>query len=340
MQALSNNPNFIAKKNYLIYIFSLLVLFILFLYSLSLGPVELSFDKVLLSFLHSSDTFERRLIIETRLARTLMACLVGSSFAVAGVMLQSVTKNPMACPSLLGVTQGAGLGIVIVLALFPFCPLPVYLGCAVIGGILAAAITYFIAISVGISPLRLILAGQAINALLYALTQAILIFLPTRSGVILINLNGSVAGANWQQLTYVSPVLILLIIIAIFNIKNLQILSFGKDIASSLGLSTEFLLAFFLFIIVLLCAASVSLAGPILFFPLIVVHFSKFIVGENLSKQLPFSILFGAILMLFSDCLMRAVFSNQEIPVGFFIALVGAPILILSSRMKRLLNNG
>ncbi|KAB8033554.1 FecCD family ABC transporter permease [Fluviispira multicolorata] len=339
MRALSNNSILNTKKFFLIYFFCIFLLIILFLYSLSLGPVYLSFEKVLQACFQSEDTFERRLIVETRLARTIMACLVGSSFAVAGVMLQSITKNPMACPSLLGVTQGAGLGIVVILALFPFCPLPVYLSCAVVGGIIASLLTYIVAVSVGISPLRLILAGQAINALLYALTQAILIFLPTRAGVILINLNGSVAGANWQQLTYVAPVLILLILIAIFNIKNLHILSFGKDVASSIGLRTEFLIAFFLFIIVLLCASSVSLAGPILFFPLIVVHFSKFVVGENPTHLLPFSIVFGAILMLFSDCLMRVVFANQEVPVGFFIALVGAPILILSSRMKRLLKN-
>jgi iron complex transport system permease protein len=328
-------------KDRMYFIFSCLgvILFFLFFYSLSLGPLPIPFEKVLKGLFIPSDSLERRVIFETRLPRTLTGCLTGACLALSGMMLQYVTRNPMACPSLLGVNQGAGLGIVAILAVYPFCPIPIFLMSAVVGGVIAALLTYFIAAAIGVSPLRLILAGQAINALFYAITQAILIFLPTRSGVILINLNGSLSGSSWQLLKYISPILIFCAIASFFQIKKIHILSLGTEIAHSVGLNVKWIVILLLSLVVLLCSCSVGLVGPILFFPLIVNHFGKIIVGENPYYLMPFVIIFGAILMLFSDILIKLVYVDKEVAVGFLIAIVGAPILIMSSRMGRLLKN-
>lgn len=317
-----------------------MILVFLFFYSLYLGPLSIPFDKVLKGLFVSSDSFEKRVIFETRLPRTLSGCLTGACLALSGMMLQSVTRNSMACPSLLGVNQGAGLGIVAILAISPFCPIPIFLISAVIGSITAALFTYFIAAAIGVSPLRLILAGQAINALFYAVTQAILIFLPTRSGVILINLNGSLSGSSWQLLKYISPILIICSILSLFQIKKIHILSLGSEIANSVGLNVKWIVILLLSLVVILCACSVSLVGPILFFPLIVNHFGKVMVGENPYYLIPFVMIFGAILMLFSDILIKLIYVDKEVAIGFFIAIVGAPVLIMSSRVRKLLKNG
>lgn len=303
-------------------------------YSLSLGPISISAIKIFKAIFDSTDTIDRRIIFETRLPRTLMGCLTGASFALAGTLTQVVTKNPMACPSLLGINQGAALGIVVAAALIPFSPLPILLIAALTGGVLSSLLIYFISSTVRLTPFRLILAGQAINALFYALAQSILIFLPTRAGIILINLNGSLAGSTWHQILITSPILFMCMMFVFSNLKNIQLLELDSQIGHSLGFNTVKWSSIFFFCIMILCSISVGLVGPILFFPLIAVYFSRMFVGNNLYYLIPFSAFFGAIFMLLSDCLMRALYASQEIPVGFFVSLIGAPLLIMSTKIK------
>ncbi len=306
----------------------------LFFFSLSLGPVQISFKNVLINLLHYSDTLEYRIIFDTRLPRTLTACLVGISLGLAGMNLQYISQNPMACPSLLGISQGAGLGIVIILAFFPFCHPTIYLTCAVIGAILAAILIYSVSNKTGISPLKFILAGQAINALFYAIIQAILIFLPTRSGVILINLNGSLAGSSWELLQWTFIPLILAIFVNFLFLKKLHILSFGKSTSISIGLNYNYSIIFFLIVTVILSSLSVALIGPILFLPLIINHFSKICIGSNPYILTPFVVVFGASFILLCDSLMKLIFVEKEVAIGLLIAIIGAPILILTSKLR------
>ncbi len=326
-------------KFYLILILSFVFSAFLFFYSLTVGPLKISFYHVIEGLFFSSDTIYHRIIFETRLPRTITAFLTGSLLALSGMILQFITKNPLACPSLLGINQGAGFGIVVILALFPFCAIPIYMTFSLLGGVLAAFFIYIITSSIGYSPIRLILAGQAINALFYALTQAILIFLPTRSGVILININGSLSSSSWELLKYHFPVLILCLFLILLNLKKIHILSLGEQVASSLGLNVKKFILFFLIIVVMMCSFSVSMIGPILFFPLIVNHFSKIIVGENPFILAPTVIIFGANFMLISDVLMRLLFHDKEVAIGLFISILGAPILIFSSKLRKKIIN-
>lgn len=321
------------------YIFSVLFLLFLFIYSLSLGPVSMHLDQALQSFFNSSNPLQHKIIVETRLPRTIIGCLSGACLALAGVILQYATKNPMACPSLLGINQGCLFAILITLVVFPFCPTELYLISAVVGGILSALLTYFVTLSIGVSKFRLILVGQTINALLFALCQAILVYLPTRSGNIMINLNGSLSSSSWKQLNIIGPILFVVLVFTFLNFKKIQIISLGKEIANSLGIKPNRALLMLLFFSVVLCAGSVSLVGPIFFFPLIAVYFSKIIVGDNPYHLVPFTLISGAILMLLADCLMRQFYPIQELPLGIFIAIIGAPVLVLSSRIKENLNN-
>lgn len=317
-----------------VFIISLIIFLSVFSYSLSLGAISISTLKIFNAIFDPTNTLDKRIIFETRLPRALTGCLTGASFALAGALTQTVTKNPMACPSLLGINQGAALGIVIAAALIPFSPLPMLLIAAMTGGLLASLLIYLISSSVKLTPFRLVLAGQAINALFYALAQAVLIFLPTRAGVILINLNGSLAGSTWHHLLITSPILLMCMLFVFFNLKNIQLLELDSQVGHSLGFHTIKWNTIFFFCIMILCSISVGLVGPILFFPLIAVYFSRIFVGNNLFYLIPFSAFFGAIFMLIADCLMRTLYANQEIPVGFFVSLIGAPLLIMSTKIK------
>lgn len=322
------------KRFSLFFIVFFLLLCTVFFYSLYIGSISIPISHVFSVLFDATDTLERRIIFETRLPRAFTGALTGASFALAGTLTQLITKNSMACPSLLGINQGAALGIVIAAALIPFSPLPILLIAAILGGFCASLFIFFIASSVQFTPFRLVLAGQAMNALLYALAQAFLIFLPTRSGVILINLNGSLAGTNWDQLCLTSPILFLCILFILINMKNIQLLRFNANIAQSVGFNPIKWRSIFFFFIMILSSISVGLVGPILFFPLIAVYCSKIFVGQNPYYLVPFSALFGAILMLVSDIFMRTLYPHQEIPVGFFVAVIGAPLLIISTKIQ------
>lgn len=320
----------------LLYLSLSLAIVILSIWSLTLGPIEITLAKAIDLIIHPSNSFEWRIIHETRLPRTLVGITAGSSLAIAGVILQYITRNPLACPSLLGINQGAQLGILILLILAPFVQIPIILSSAMLGGAIAGIITYIIIYAIGMSALKLVLVGQAINALLYAVSQALIILLPQKSGVILINLNGSLAGNSWQHFFSVIPILSITTIACFLYIKKIHILSLGEEVAASLGINIKYLLIIIFILIITLCSLSVSLVGQILFFPLIAVHFSKMILRNNNPYHLIIVAMFvGAILMIFSDCSMRYIYTNQEVPLGIFMSLIGAPILIFCTKLKQ-----
>lgn len=327
---------YLTMKYVLLYLSLITTIILIFMWSLTLGPIHIPLNKVMNIILYPVETLEWRIIYETRLPRTLVGIITGSCLAVSGVILQYITRNPMACPSLLGINQGAGLGILLVLMTLPFTQFPIILLYALTGGAIAGLITYILVYSMGISALKLVLVGQAINALLYAISLALIILFPQKAGVILVNINGSLAGSSWQNFTTVTPILLTVLIVCFFYIKKVHILSLGEDIATSLGINIKWLLAMVFIIVIILCSLSVSLVGQILFFPLIAVNFSKIILRNNNPYHLLLVAMFiGAILMLISDCLMRYIYLDQEVPIGIFMSLVGAPVLVLCARIKQ-----
>lgn len=321
-------------KYLVIFILIFLSFILLFIYSLMLGPVKISFDKVFISLFFPTDSLDSKIIFDIRLPRTLTACLTGAALGLSGLILRSITNNQMACPSLLGINQGAGFGIVFILSLFPFCHVSIYLIFSFLGSLIASCMILLITLIVGMSPLKLILIGQTINALFYALIQAILIFLPTRSGVILINLNGSLAGSSWELLKYTSGILVISIIFVFIITDKLKILSFGKQTSNSIGLNYGLTVFYCYILAVILSSISVSLIGPILFFPLIINHISKIVSLKNKYFLTLFIAMFGAIFLLLCDCFIRLIFVDKEISVGLIVAIIGAPILIIISKMR------
>lgn len=327
---------YLIMKHFFLYLFLTVTIIWLFIWSLTLGPIHIPITKVIHLLQYPESTLEWRIIYETRLPRALIGILAGSCLAIAGVILQYITRNLMACPSLLGINQGAQLGILLILITAPFTQLTIVMLYAFIGGAIAGLVTYLLVYNMGVSALRLVLVGQAINALLYAISLALIILFPQKSGVILVNINGSLAGSSWQNFTTIAPILFITVIITLVYIKKIHILSLGEDIATSLGLNIKLILAIVLVIVTSLCSLSVGLVGQILFFPLIAVNLSKIILRGNSPHHLLIVSMFtGAILMMFSDCLMRYVYVAEEVPIGIFMSLIGAPVLILCARIKQ-----
>lgn len=295
------------------------------------------FDKLSACLIQHQSLPDCRIIMNNRLPRTIAAIITGGGFGISGVILLYVTRNPLACPSLLGINQGSLLGVLLCLIIFPLFPPSGILLFAILGGAIAGLIIYFTVSALGASALKLVLVGQAINAFLYALSQILIILFPNKTGGVLINLNGSLAGLSWHKIELAAPILLVTILITFIFIRKIYVLSLGEETAQSLGVDVNKLLIIIFGLIIVLCSMSVSMVGQLLFFPLIVVHLSKILLKNKNPYHLCITAcIVGALLMLASDCIMRYFYVEQEAPLGIFMAFIGAPILIFSSRLKHL----
>lgn len=312
------------------------ILVFLFIWSLVLGPLKVSPHELDLCLLGNHTLPVCHVIISTRLPRTIAALMSGSGFALAGIILFYVTRNPLACPSLLGINQGAIMGILLCLIIFPLISLSGLVFFAVCGGVIAGLAVYLIVSAIGTSTLKLVLVGQAINIFLYALSQTLIMLFPDKTGGMLIMLNGSLAGTLWQKIIFIIPLITLTFIFTFLLAKKIYLLSLGKEIALSIGIDADKLLIITFGLIIILCSLSVAMVGQLLFFPLITTQISKALqTSRNPYHMCVTACLSGAVLMLGSDCIMRYFFIGQEVPLGIFMAIIGAPILIFYSRLKR-----
>lgn len=286
-----------------------------------------------------------QLVVELRLPRVLVAILVGASLAVAGLLMQVVTRNALASPAVLGINSGAacvvalssiGLGLEILHSTF----LQAMVGALVACGLVAGLAGYFTGRRV--HPIRLILSGVAINALLIGITRAALITTDEQAYGVLYWLAGSIANSHWEQIPTLALISLLSLGYAFWLSPRLNVLALGDDMATSLGLNLRALQWSCGALIVVLSAVSVAVAGPIAFVGLIIPHIAKRLLKQvaplSYVQLLPLSALLGSILMVWADVLSRAISFPAETPVGLLTALIGAPIFIALACKRRLDN--
>ncbi|MBD8513949.1 iron chelate uptake ABC transporter family permease subunit [Photobacterium sp. CAU 1568] len=280
----------------------------------------------------------QQLIINIRLPRVLSTFMIGASLAVAGVLMQGVTRNPLASPAILGVNAGAAcfmalsaIGLAVMSELHPLL-------CAVLGGALGGLMV----IALGgyfngnrINPVRLVLAGIAINALLAGLTRASLIMADEMAYSILYWLAGSVAEAGWQQWSLLWPVCTVALLLSFWLAPQLNTLALGDEVAESLGIGLGKVRFIAVLAILALASACVAIAGPIAFVGLIVPHVCRAIVGNDHRMLLPYAALGGATLLVWADVMARAIGFPAETPVGVVTALIGTPFFIFLSAKGR-----
>jgi iron complex transport system permease protein len=306
------------------------------LLNIMLGAAEVELGTVWRA-LSAFDGSTNHLIITTvRLPRALIALMVGAALAVAGALMQGLTRNALADPGILGISAGAALAVVVTTFFFGNVPTQVYTWVAFAGGAIAAISVYLLG-SVGrsgITPLKLILAGSVLSYLLSALTTGTLILSQRTLDEVRFWLAGSVAGRDFNVLSQVLPYLILGLILAFSMGKQITALTLGEEVAKGLGLSTGWVKAIAAVVVVLLAGSAVALAGPIGFIGLVVPHLVRFWVGVDYRWLLPHAAIWGAILLSLADLAARLVIKPQELPVGIMTALVGAPFFIYLARSQ------
>lgn len=317
-------------------IVGVLLLVVCSIFSLTLGAADIS-PGVVWRALFAFDGSTNHLIITTvRLPRVLIALAVGAALAVAGALMQGLTRNALADPGILGISAGAALAVVGGTFFWGSLSVQSYTWIAFAGGAIAAIVVYTLG-SVGrsgMTPLKLILAGAVLSYLMSALTTGILILSQRTLDEIRFWLAGSVAGRDLNSLVQVLPYIVIGLMIAFSLGKQITALTLGEDVAKGLGLRTGWVKAIASVVVVLLAGSAVSLAGPIGFVGLVVPHIVRFWGGVDYRWLLPYAAIWGAMLLSLADLAARLIIKPQELPVGIMTALVGAPFFIYLARRK------
>lgn len=317
-------------------ILAITALLVCLIFSVSFGATDIPLFHILSAFTQFDGSREHLIIQTVRLPRSIIAMMVGTAMATAGAIMQGITRNPLADPGILGVNAGAAFAVVISIFAFGASTPSTYIWYAFAGAGVTVFSVYFLASlgRSGVTPLNLTIAGAAVGALLASLTTGVLIVSQRTLEEIRFWLAGSLAGIDEGIIVQILPYIIIGLIIAFALSRQITILSLGEDVAKGLGQQTLWVKIAGAVSVLLLEGAAVAAAGSIGFIGLVVPHIVRFIVGTDYRWILPYSAVFGAILLLGSDVLARLVIRPQEIPVGVMTALVGAPFFVYLAKNK------
>lgn len=266
------------------------------------------------------------IVWDLRLPRVLTAAAVGAGLALAGAVMQSLTRNPLADPYLLGLSSGASLGAVAVLVLGVSLLLPV---AAFAGAILALLATLTLARTGGtLTPGRTVLAGLAVSQFAAAGTSFVIFWTATGDSYheILNWLLGSLAGSTWGDVAIAGAAVLVIGVYLLLNATRLDSFAFGDRAAASLGVDVVRTRWTLMIVVALLTGAMVAVSGAIGFVGLILPHAVSSLTGPAHRRLLPVSVLAGAVFLVWADTIARTVFDPRELPVGIVTALVGVPV--------------
>ena len=308
---------------------SLLVLLLCVLVSLAFGARFVSFSEVLSTLIHAKKETLSEIVVHERIPRTVFAILAGAALGVSGSLMQAITRNPIADPSILGVNTGASLFVVGGIAFFNIGTAGQYIGFALVGAAVTTVFVYGVgSMGGGATPIKLALAGAATSAALSSVVSAIILPRTEVMNAFRFWQVGSISGATWEGILTVLPYLIVGLLGGVVISPALDVLALGDDVATGLGVRTGIVRFIGAFAGVLLCGATTAIAGPIGFIGLMVPHTMRLICGPNLRLIIPMSAIGGAILLTISDVLGRVIGSPSELEAGIVTAFLGAPILI------------
>jgi iron complex transport system permease protein len=303
--------------------------------SLAVGATWIPLPQIVAAFVDPDPlSVSHVLVTTTRLSRTLMAISVGASLAVAGALMQALTRNPLASPGLFGINAGATFFIILFSSIFSLSSPDAWLWSAFIGAAVAGCLVWLIG-NMGqgsLSPLRIVLAGAAIAALFSAFSQALLVVNQDGLDTVLFWMAGSLTE---RSLSTAAPLLlcgVLGVSGALLLAGQLNVLNAGEEIATGLGQRTGLIRLLMSVLVICLAGSAVALAGSIGFIGLLVPHMVRKGLSIDHRWLLPGCALLGAILLLLADTLSRVLILPQEVPVGVMTALFGAPFFIMLAR--------
>lgn len=314
----------------------IVILFFSLIFSLQLGSVKFSLSELLQLFIGSSQTPLAEVIIwQIRFPRALCAMLVGAGLAMAGAVLQNVSRNPLADPYLFGLMAGAGLGATIVSILLPEHMISLALA-AFLGALLAIALVFLSCAGGRLQRMEMtLLAGVAVSFMLSAISSFILYFAePFAANRVIFWMMGSLSRADWQSVVLIAPAVTLLLLIALALRRQLDALLLSDESARSLGVNTRRLRGILLLLTALVTACIVAQCGGIAFVGLMVPHIVRYFMGVTAVPLLLGSALVGAIFMLWVDNMARSLLAMQEIPLGVITSVFGSVFFLIILRQQ------
>lgn len=308
--------------------------------SISLGAKNIDIKTIISSIFSNGNDVNIKIIRDVRIPRAIAAALVGGFLAVSGAIMQGITRNPIAEPSVMGITQGATFMIAVSLVLQRIYPNLVLGGFskmifAFLGASISGFLVYFISSKNirKVDPVKLALAGTAMGTLLISLAMGIAMYF-NLSQELSFWISGGLTSAKWQGVNLLLIVGGIGLIGAIIMAPKITILSLGEEVAIGLGQRTNLVRFISLIIVIALAGASVSVAGNIVFVGLIVPQIIRGVIGADYKYITPLSMLFGSVLLVYSDILARMINPPYETPIGSLTALLGVPIFIYLVRKE------
>ncbi|MFD2115824.1 FecCD family ABC transporter permease [Paenibacillus yanchengensis] len=280
---------------------------------------------------------EHLIITTTRVPRTLIAVMVGASLAVAGTIMQVLTRNPLASPSLFGINAGASLFVVIALTLWSTTlTLSNLIWFAFAGAAVVACIVYLLGSSRenSLEPTRVALAGASIAAFATSMTSGMMLINKQSLEDALFWMIGSVSGRSMAHFELVFPYIVVGLLGCVLLPKALNVMALGDENARGLGVQLKYVQFLGVVVVILLAGSAVASAGPIAFVGLIVPHLCRAITGNDHRWLLPYCAVVGALLLVTADTLSRFIITGKEIPVGIAMAIIGVPFLVAVARRR------
>ena len=304
------------------YVITLSLMVLLFGLSIRLGTYTLSFEEIWAAF--QPDDKNYFTLMEYRLPRAVLAILLGGALAISGVLVQSVVRNPLASPDILGINNAAGLVAVSVLMFLPnlaFYWMPIF---AFLGGVLSFVILWVVC-GFNFRPIKMAIIGVALSALWAAISHYMMLTNPVEINTAMLWLTGSLWGRSWSYLNVVLPWLVVLLPLPFIFCRDLDTLGLGENKASTLGVTVNKVQISVLVLAVALSTTAVAICGPIAFLGLVAPHLARRLVGGRHRTLLPAALIIGALLLQLSDILARVIDPPTELPAGILTAIIGAP---------------
>ncbi|WP_219834841.1 iron ABC transporter permease [Paenibacillus sp. R14(2021)] len=302
--------------------------------SIAFGVTDISWHSIAGSFTSYTGSQEQLIIRTARVPRAFIAAAAGASLAVAGSLMQGITRNRIASPSLFGINAGAAFFVVAGTAFFGAGSLSTYAALAFAGAASASAIVYVLGSigSDGLTPLKVTLAGAAMTAFFSSLSLGILLTGGQTFDQVLYWFVGSVAGRDMSIFWSAAPYMGAALLLAFFLARHMNLLALGDDVAVGLGQKTVYIKLAAAMAIVLLAGGSVSIAGPIAFVGIIIPHLTRYLVGLDYRWSLPYCAVLGGVLLLAADIGSRYIAFPKEVPVGVMTAIIGVPFFVYIAR--------
>ncbi|ULT59840.1 iron ABC transporter permease [Neobacillus drentensis] len=318
-------------------VFGIILIIIFISGSIAYGAADIKLATVWEAVTHyNSKLVSHQIIQEIRLPRAIGAVMVGALLAVSGAIMQGLTRNPLASPSIMGVTDGAAFAIVIVLSFFPTVTLLGLTFSSLVGAGLGVTLVFTIGAfsKGGLTPVKLALAGVAVGSMLSAISSAFALHFQVAKDMSFWYAGG-LTSISWTSIKILSIAGLIGLVLAMLISRSITILSLGEEVSKGLGQNPLLIKSLGVIVVLVLTGAAVSVAGAVGFIGLVIPHISRFIIGSDYRWIIPISAVLGGLLLVMADIASKMVNAPYETPVGAITAIIGVPFFLYLARGER-----